>query len=160
MDGISIRSAEAADGPFLVEMLAEAAERPGEPVLGDPELARYVAGWPRPGDLGVIAVGDTRPVGAAWLRFFTAGDAGYGFVRPEVPELAIAVVDGLRGRGVGRALLRELERAATGRGIVAISLSVRRTNPAGALYRAAGYRFVEHCAGSDTMLKELAVPST
>ncbi|MGQ0573268.1 MAG: GNAT family N-acetyltransferase [Pseudonocardia sp.] len=151
----------AADGPFLVEMLAEAAYwtelglAGPRAVLDVSELARYVAGWPRPGDLGVVAQAGGEPVGAAWLRLFTADEPAFGFVAADVPELATGVVAGWRGRGVGRALLRELARAATAEGVAAISLSVRRTNPAARLYCAEGYRVVGGEGESDTMLKDL-----
>jgi hypothetical protein len=50
------------DEPFLWRMLLEAAHAGDEvdgveALKGMPELARYVDGWGRPGDLGVI---DTR----------------------------------------------------------------------------------------------------
>lgn len=160
-DDITVRPAVADDATFLVEMLAEAADWRvldlAEPaaVIDQPDLARYVVGWPRPDDLGIIALAGDRRIGGAWLRFFAADDAAYGFVGTDVPELAVAVVDRWRGRGIGRVLLAELAAAAQRRGIGAISLSVRRTNPAAALYRRAGYRVVAQGPDSDTMVKHL-----
>ncbi len=91
---VSTRPAVATDD-FLTEMLVHAAfGRPAGPdgsvdeVLHDPELSRYIAGWPQPGDLGVIAE-NQRPVGAAWLRFFTVDDSGYGFVDDTIPEVSM-----------------------------------------------------------------------
>jgi len=62
----------ATDDELLVlpVMLTEAAfppdtERPPHP-LADDHIARYLDGWGRDGDAGVIAVVDGRPVGAAW----------------------------------------------------------------------------------------------
>ena len=61
---IELRPAVPTDAGFLVEMLVAAVFwRPDEPsgsvrdVLDRPELAHYVADWPRPGDLGVVAEG-------------------------------------------------------------------------------------------------------
>lgn len=76
-------------------------------VMADPRYARYLAGWPRPGDVGLIAE-QGGPVGAAWYRTFTEADPGYGFVAEDVPELAMAVVASHRGQGVGRLLLSGL----------------------------------------------------
>ncbi len=111
---VVLRPARCADAAFLTEMLVEAAFwRPGGPrgrvedVLGRPELAHYVAGWSRPGDLGVVAEAG-HPVGAAWLRYFLADDPGYGFVDAGTPEVALGVVPAWRGRGVGGALLDAL----------------------------------------------------
>lgn len=115
MAGWRIRPAGPADEPFLRLMLSEAASPgrrgPGAPpldVLVDPALAPYVAGWPRPGDLGVVAESGDGPVGAAWARRFPPAAPAYGFVRADVPELAIATVPGFRGQGLGRALLEAL----------------------------------------------------
>ena len=142
---MNIRAAVAADRPFLTLMLVEAVSwAPGAEIsiaaaLANPSLARYVAGWPGPGELGVVAVEATVPIGAAWLRRFDADDPGYGFVAPGIPELSLAVAAHHRRRGVGRAMLSSLAGRARTAGIPAISLSVERANPAAALYRAEGY---------------------
>ncbi|HKN95779.1 MAG TPA: GNAT family N-acetyltransferase [Pseudonocardiaceae bacterium] len=158
---MTVRAATAGDADFLADMLVEAAnwpshvDRPRAEVLADPEIAHYVAGWPRDTDLGVVAVDGDRPVGAAWLRFFTEAEPAYGFVRADVPELAIGVVADQRGRGVGRALLRALADAARLAGIERISLSVERANRAIELYRAEGYRTVSSRDHADTMVLDL-----
>src|SRR3712207_4817044 len=110
-----------------------------ERVMSDPALAHYIAGWMRPGDLGVVADAPTgAPIGAAWIRYLPADDPGYGYVRDDVPELTIGVRAEWRGRGVGRALLRAVLAAARDAGAPAVSLSVERANPAGRLYAAEG----------------------
>jgi GNAT superfamily N-acetyltransferase len=93
--------------------------------MADPGLAHYVDGWMRPGDLGVVAVASVGgPIGTAWLRNLPAKDAGYGYVRDDVPELSMGVVQAWRGQGVGRALLRDVLAAARSAGVAAVSLSV------------------------------------
>lgn len=96
-------------------------------------------------------------MGAAWLRYFPDTEPAYGFVRADIPELAIGVVAEARGRGVGRTLLRALADAARQRGIEHISLSVERANPAARLYLAEGYRVVDRRENSDTMVFDLDV---
>ncbi|GAA2190346.1 GNAT family N-acetyltransferase [Micromonospora lupini] len=162
MTDFGIRAATPADADFLVDMLAEAVnwlpERnwPRERILADPALAHYVAGWMRRDDLGVVAVDPAdQPVGAAWFRYLTAEDPGYGYVADDVPELTIGVVDVWRGRGVGRALLRAVLDAARGRGIRTVSLSVERANAAARLYAAEGFRTVESFTDADTMVAEI-----
>jgi GNAT superfamily N-acetyltransferase len=159
-----IRRAAAEDGPFLADMLVEAAnwsadwkKKSRRRVLSAPATAHYIAGWPRDTDLGVIAEADRAPVGAAWLRFLPAADPGYGFVAPGVPELTIGVAGDWRRRGVGRALLRALAGQARSVGIRQISLSVERKNFAQKLYFSEGYQVVDSSdAHSDTMVKDLA----
>jgi GNAT superfamily N-acetyltransferase len=160
---ILIRDAEPADAPFLELMLLEAVTwMPGRQMTLDelraaPDLARYVVGWPRPGDSGLIATeDDRRPVGAVWLRTFQAGDPGYGYVSPDVPELSIAVRAQWRGRGVGRRLLRAQAEQARSRGIAMLSLSVERANPAAQLYSSQGWQVFASGADSDTMILRTA----
>lgn len=160
---MNLREATRDDAEFLAGMLVEAVNWSPEwkrksrrRVLQAPNTAHYIAGWPRKGDLGVVAEADGERVGAAWLRFFTADDPGYGFLAADVPELTIGVVAAWRGRGVGRALLRAVESAAADAGIERISLSVERKNFAQRLYLAEGYEVVaEGSPESDTMVKAL-----
>jgi ribosomal protein S18 acetylase RimI-like enzyme len=157
---VIVRAATAADLPFLRTMIYEAATwRPGarapvETVLADPLVARYVSGWGRPGDAGVIG-DDDRPVGAAWFRLFPVDHRGYGFVAADVPELSIAVASESRGRGVGSRLLDALVDVARGGGHRAVSLSVEPDNPARRLYQRAGFVRVADDGGAWTMLLEL-----
>jgi GNAT superfamily N-acetyltransferase len=159
---LSIRPATSGDADFLVDMLVAAVNWPPErnwprdQIMADPALAHYVSGWMRPDDFGVVAVDSAdRPVGAAWLRYLTAADPGYGYVSDDVPELSIGVVEPWRGRGVGQALLRAALDAARDRDVRAVSLSVERANFAARLYTAEGFRTVESLEDSDTMVAEI-----
>jgi ribosomal protein S18 acetylase RimI-like enzyme len=136
------RPADAADVPFLWEMLTYAASMaPGgvasiAAAQADPYLRTYVDGWGRADDLGLIAcLPDGTRVGAAWVR------TGLIVAEPGAPELATALVPAWRGRGVGGALMRELFVQATGR-FAAITLSVRAQNPALRFYERLGFRGV------------------
>ncbi len=147
---------------FLWEMLVVAAfwrlDGPSgnvAAVRSEPKLAHYVAGWPRPGDLGVIAVDRGQPVGAAWLRLMPESDPGYGFVDAATPELSIGVMPRRRGRGVGSELLDALIAAAGERGLTALSLSVELDNDARRLYERAGFQRVSESDGALTMLLRL-----
>ena len=159
----SIRRATAEDREFLVDMLVEAVNwspewkpRSRRRVLSYPRTGHYVAGWPRDTDVGMVAEAASRPVGGAWVRYFPAGDPGYGFVAPDVPELTVGVAAAWRGRGVGRALLRAVAASAARAGIMRISLSVERKNFARGLYLSEGYAVVDASdPQSDIMVKNL-----
>jgi ribosomal protein S18 acetylase RimI-like enzyme len=145
VDDVRYRPATAEDLAFLAAMLGEAAVwRPDKPtptaaeVMADPHLALYLAGWPRPGDRGVIAEQDG-PVGAAWYRTYTDADHGYGFVGADVPEVSIAVLASHRHAGIGRRLLGALIEASEAEGHAALSLSVNDENPARRLYESVGF---------------------
>ncbi len=158
---VTLRAACADDGPFLAQMLVQAAfwrpdQTPGAAVdvLADPALAHYVQGWPRPTDVGVIAE-VSEPVGAAWIRLFRSDDPGYGFVDESTPELTIAVLPGHRRQGIGRQLLEHLAAQARVAGHVRLSLSVEHDNQALQLYRRIGFREVGRSANSLTMVRSL-----
>jgi len=121
-------------------------------VLARPELAHYVSGWPRPGDLGVVAEKEGGPVGATWLRFLPEDDPGYGFVDAATPELSIGVALPQRGRGVGSSMLEALVASAREQGRSAVSLSVEPDNPARHLYERFGFQVVSAVNGSLSML--------
>jgi GNAT superfamily N-acetyltransferase len=160
---VKIREATREDGEFLADMLVAVAnwspewkKKSRRRVLTAPHTGRYIAGWPRENDLGVVAEAGEERIGAAWLRFFSATEPGYGFVAADVPELTIGVVAAWRGQGVGRVLVRALEVRAVAAGIERVSLSVERKNFAQRLYLAEGYEVVaEGSAESDTMVKVL-----
>ena len=158
-----IRPASAADRDFLTEMLVEAvnwdpAGQPLSPVviLSIPQNARYVEGWPRSGEQGVIAEGDRgRRLGAAWWRRLRAEAPGYGHLADDVPEVSIGVVARHRGRGIGTRLLEALHTAARDAGVSALSLSVEDGNPARRLYERLGYTPVRRTGDSTTMRLDL-----
>ena len=150
MAGILIRPATVADLPFLWAMLYEAAFVPDEtraewrarpePPAG---LAKYLDGWGRPGDAGVIAEANAgHPAGAAWYRLFHPAERGAGVLaRAGVPELGIAVDRGCRRRGVGRALLVALMQRGREDGYRELVLSVAPENTGAIrLYELVGFR--------------------
>ncbi|MGB5897493.1 MAG: N-acetyltransferase, partial [Geitlerinemataceae cyanobacterium] len=140
------------DEPFLWEMLFEAAhlaeegETSVQAAMKHPQIAKYVRDWGKATDIGFGAIDRTthQKIGAAWLRLFPETDRGYGYIDDRTPELSIAVLPAYRGQGVGtRLLVRLLDAAKTL--YPAVSLSVRRDNPAMRLYRRMGFQVVEGC---------------
>lgn len=138
---------------LLDEFLYQAIHtEPGEPrpprsVTADPALRAYVEGFGRTGDVAVCAEEGGGVVGAAWARLMR----GYGFAGDGVPELAVSVLSGHRGRGVGTALLSSLIERCSGLGYPALALSVQRSNPAVRLYERLGFREVSGDDGEAVM---------
>ncbi len=160
--GLRIRDLTVDDAAFQADMLyAAACWRPGvdqpDPavLLVRPEARRYLDGWGREGDLGVVAEVDGRPVGAAWCRLFTEDDHGDGYVDDVTPELAIAVVAVARGQGIGRRMLVELHDRARAAGVARMALSSEQDNVARELYRSLGYVDIAPDDPKDGMVLEL-----
>lgn len=159
---VRIRPATAQDGAVLVEALGWAMAwrsgggLPAEAVLADPAAARYVTGWPRDSDLGVVAERAGAGVGAAWLRRLPADDPGYGWVDGQTPELSIGLAPAERAQGTGTALVVRLLDRARSTGGRRVSLSVEGDNPAVRLYWRAGFRLAGAVGGAWTMLADLA----
>ena len=154
-----VRLARPSDGEVLLRALALAADwRPGTPVrsldvlLATPQLAQYVPDLTRGRDQGVVAEVAGQTVGAAWWRFLTAEDPGYGFVSEDVPEICLGVEHPHRGHGVGTALMTHLVGSASEKRLPGLSLSVEPDNPAVRLYRRLGFRGMGTDGGAETML--------
>jgi GNAT superfamily N-acetyltransferase len=145
---VVIRPMQPDDEPFQRDMSweamainAEVRALGREAVMAIPQVHRYLVGWGRPGDTGVVAVTeDGHRLGAAWYRLLSAEEPGYGFIAADIPELGIGVAAEARGRGVGSALLDALLAQAREQGHQALSLSVDRQNPARRLYERKGFR--------------------
>jgi len=149
--------------PFLREMLyAALAWRPDvelppvEWVLEHPQVAPFHTAWGRDGDTALVAEREHTRLGLAWYRFFTSEEHGEGFVDEETPEVAIAVREDQRASGVGTALMEAIHERARANGVVRISLSVDRENPARRLYERLGYVDVEPDDQKGRMILELA----
>ena len=104
-----------------------------------PDLRHYTVFRPGRGDLGFVAERRGLGGGVVWALLLGAEDPGHGFVADGVPELGLCVWSGYRGHGIGGRLLRLALAEAGRRGVRRVSLSVEAGNPAGRLYRAAGF---------------------
>lgn len=158
-----LREATADDLELLYDMLLEAFNWDGgaprftrSAVIADTHTARYLGGWRRPGDFGLVAEDDEAPLGAIWARALPAATPGYGYVADDVPEIGMAVARAHHGRGVGSALLAGCIEQARALGWRALSLSVEDGNTAARrLYGRHGFVTVGRNGDSDTMLRRL-----
>ena len=149
-----LRGADGFDLPFLEQVFVIAADwnpataKGAEHWTADPTLEKYLGSWRTGSDFGFVIDSDEGPIGAVWMRYFTAADASYGFVDEQTPELTIGVLPEHRGRGAGRMLLQTAQEATPAR----LSLSVEDGNRARALYEEMGFVPVGRVGGSTTML--------
>ncbi len=111
MSNFSIQALSPRDALHLPGFLSLAAqEQSAEIALQNPDLARYVSDWGRPGDCGVAALSDDgQLIGIAWARLWSGEDRGFGFVDELTPEMSIAVLESVRGEVIGTSLIEALK---------------------------------------------------
>ncbi|MDD4369307.1 MAG: GNAT family N-acetyltransferase [Oscillospiraceae bacterium] len=142
---------------YLAIFVPPGAKPPALSILDQPEIGHYVQGFGRqPGDLGLLARQQGRPVGAAWTRILDQpANRGYGYAGPGIPELSVAVLPESRGQGLGTCLLQQLHQLLRQQGYPQISLSVQPANPARRLYERLGYRCVQQRPDDWLLLRQL-----
>ncbi len=145
-----IRPARQDDEPFLWHMLYYAAhmsedgETSPDAAKNDAGLQKYVQGWGRETDIGVLALHphDQRLLGAAWIRLLVEDRKMSPMIPDGTPELAIAVLPDYIGQGIGTQMLKQLLPAAN-QAYPAVMLSVRVNNPARYLYERMGFEIID-----------------
>lgn len=160
---VKIRRLKKANEPFLWEMLyhalyvSEGHDPFPKEIVTEPEIAKYVLGWGKAGDLGLAVIDEVieQPVGAVWIRLFTSENRGYGYVDNDIPELSIAILPNYRNRGLGTDLMNRMISEA-GRRYPGLSLSVSSDNPAKRLYQRLGFEIIAQHGTSFTMMKRFA----
>jgi GNAT superfamily N-acetyltransferase len=134
-----LRPLTAHDEAILWDMLHQAISREGQApppreIIHQPEYARFVKGWGRPGDRGFVAFDKTEEalLGAVWLRAQLEEES------PDAaPELAFVVRPGHRQRGIGASLLTQFIRANPS--LDTIALRVGANSPAVRLMERFGF---------------------
>ena len=154
-----IRPLTASDQDLLWDMLYAALhtteDAPSRDILQRPEYARYVEGWGRAGDTGVVVSDKTdgEVLGAVWYRVPMTESQGHSHESEPPPELAFAVKPGQRKRGLGAALLTQLVKANPHQS--AISIRSSTNNPAVRLYERFGFKIVDELGGIVTMRRDI-----
>lgn len=125
--------AKVGDVAFMEKILLEAAAASGDFIPADkldsfPDTARYVKGWPRKRELGVVArTKEGAPVGVAWICLFSHLEepAPDGFIPPEI---TVGVLEKYRNLGLGDSLMHKLYASAKQQGWKYLSLGVHKDN--------------------------------
>lgn len=133
--------------------LPEGVVPPPRSVVDLPELQVYIAGFgTHSGDDCLVAEAEGTVVGAAWSR--TMED--YGHIDSSTPSLAISMLPGYRGLGIGTQLLNGLLLLLQENGYLRASLSVQKENPALRLYERAGFQILAEKDTEYLMLRDIA----
>lgn len=135
-----MRKSEPSDAAFLLEMARLACGLEDRP-LPSTDAPDVLALLPASSDVALIATDDSGdPLGAAWWHMHDPPLLNDADGSP-LPELAMAVKDGARGRGVGTALVEALAGEAAHR-FRALTLNVHLANRAARLYMRTGFLVV------------------
>lgn len=133
--------------------LPEGAPPPPRSVVDLPELQVYIAGFgTHSGDDCLVAEAEGTVVGAAWSRIME----DYGHIDSSTPSLAISMLPGYRGLGIGTQLLNGLLLLLQENGYLRASLSVQKENPALRLYERAGFQILAERDTEYLMLRDIA----
>lgn len=154
-----IRDLRAEETPLLETFLYEAifipdgVTPPPRTIVHDPSLYGYIDGFGSGAcDYALAAVlPDDTVVGVVWTRLLP----DHAPLANDVPTLAIAVLPGYRGHGIGTALIHAILESITHHGCSSVSLSVQKANPALRLYQRAGFRIAQDNGEELVMVREL-----
>jgi GNAT superfamily N-acetyltransferase len=140
-----IREMQPSEYTHLRDFLYEAifipagAAPPEADILDLPELAVYTQDFgAKPGDFAVGAFLGDWQVGAAWARLMQ----DYGHIGDGIPSIAISLYPGVRGQGIGSAMMKKLLGLLSAAGYPAASLAVQKENRAVQFYRRLGFETV------------------
>ena len=103
------------------------------------------------GDDCLVAEVDGQLVGAVWTRIIN----DYGHVDDQTPSLAISLLEGYRGQGLGTSLMTKMLEVLKAKGVKKVSLSVQKANPALKLYRRLGFNPLSENNEDYVMVKDL-----
>ena len=133
--------------------LPEGVVPPPRSVVDLPDLQVYIAGFgTHSGDDCLVAEAEGTVVGAAWSRIME----DYGHIDSSTPSLAISMLPGYRGLGIGTQLLNGLLLLLQENGYLRASLSVQKENPALRLYERAGFQILAEKDTEYLMLRDIA----
>lgn len=139
---------------FLYEaiFIPEGVKPPDRSILEHPELSLYYEdfGSGRE-DRCIVAEDGGRIVGACWTRIMD----DYGHVDDDTPSFAISLYKDYRGKGVGTAMMREMQELLKAEGWRKASLAVQKANYAVRMYKALGFRTVAENAEEYIMVCDL-----
>lgn len=146
MKGYEIRPLEPQEVPLLRDFLFEAIYRRNaemdidKTIIDAPNLRHYIEDFGREDDYALVAIVDSKPVGAVWTRIFDGEPKGYGYIDGETPEFTIALYREYRGLGLGTEMMEAMLKVLREAGYKKASLSVQKENPGVSLYQKLGFK--------------------
>ncbi len=156
---IIIRELQVEEFPALEEFLyqaifvAEGADPPEREIISSPDMQIYIENFgEKKGDFALVVEIEDKIVGCAWIRYI----CDYGYIDDETPSLAVSLLNGYRGKGIGSLLMMAFFKILKEKGIKRVSLSVSKDNKvARKLYQKLGFKVIQKNKEDEIMVAEL-----
>ena len=147
---------------FMEDIMYEAVYHPDsknpypKEVIYLPQVRVYWDNWGKgTDDHCLVAIVGGKPVGAVWIRTFQGELKGCGVVDEHTPEIAIALFEEYRGKGIGTQMMEQMIALMKSEGYTQVSLSITKGNPAIRLYERLGFQTIDENEEDYIMLLKL-----
>ena len=118
-----------------------------------PQVRIYWDNWgAEKDDHCLVSFVENKIAGAVWVRTFQGEFRGYGYIDGQTPELAIAIFEEYRNKGIGTQLMNYMIELLQAKGYPQVSLSITKGNPAVRLYERLGFKVIDENEGDYIML--------
>lgn len=162
MNKVQIRKILPAERNLPEDMMYEAIYHPDpanpypKEVIYHPRVRVYRDKWgDGKDDHCLVALIDDKIIGAVWIRTFQGDPKGYGYIDGHTPEMAIALFEEYRNRGIGTEMMKQMIALMEVEGFRQVSLSITKGNPAIRFYERLGFKIVDENEEDYIMLLHL-----
>lgn len=159
---IIIRGIRPSEIPFMENIMYEAIYHPDpmkpypKDVIYLPQVRVYWDNWGTgTDDHCLVAIVNDKIVGAVWIRTFHNELKGCGYIDEQTPEIAIALFEAYRGKGIGTQMMEQMIVLMKSKGYAQVSLSITKGNPAVRLYERLGFLTIDENEEDYIMLMRL-----
>lgn len=163
MNKVQIRKILPAEYALPEDIMYEAIYHPDpanpypKEVIYCPQVRVYWDNWgDGKDDYCLAALIDEKIIGAVWIRTFQGELKGCGYIDEHTPEIAIALFEEYRNRGIGTEMMKQMITLMKVEGFRQVSLSITKGNPAIRLYERFGFKPVDENEEDYIMLLHLA----
>lgn len=161
-NNIEIREIRETELGILEDIMYEAIYHPDKDnpypkdVIYLPQVRIYWDNWGKEkDDLCLVVAIEDKIGGAVWVRTFLGDIKGCGSIDEQTPEIAVALFEEYRNKGIGTQLMEKMIALMKVKGFRQVSLSITKGNPAINLYLRLGFHVIDENEEDYIMLLRL-----
>jgi len=124
-------------------------------IVEKPEIKVFYDDFGKADDNCLVAVIDSKIIGAVWTRVISGDIKGFGNIDAQTPEFAISLYKEYRGKGIGTQLMLAMLQLLKKKGYSKTSLAVQKDNYAVKVYQDVGFVIVNEKDEEYIMVREL-----